>query len=178
MTSLDMVRLYPAATQEVLLSKCRRPLFIMVQQRKLLEDLDEAYTSSSKSEGSSKKQLGFDCYPASKVYRLIEPGPVLLVSTGSLADSTHNVMTIGFHMVSTITPSDRHHTRPMENGITALKKNRGCVLAVPNIEMAGGGGPLTPLKFVAFRGRSGCRGPRAPHRARAGLAGASIITPL
>ncbi|OTB08197.1 hypothetical protein M426DRAFT_8003 [Hypoxylon sp. CI-4A] len=88
---------------------------------------------------SSKVNGGFESYPLSKVYRLIEPGPVLLVTTGSLADSTHNVMTIGFHMVM------QHESPPLigiclgpwDASFAALKKQRECVLAVPSVEMAG-----------------------------------------
>ncbi|KAI6085383.1 hypothetical protein F4821DRAFT_240941 [Hypoxylon rubiginosum] len=81
---------------------------------------------------------GFEPYPPSKVYRLVEPGPVLLVTTGSLADATHNVMTIGFHMVM------QHESPPLigiclgpwDASFAALKKQRQCVLAVPSVEMA------------------------------------------
>ncbi|RAH45525.1 flavin reductase family protein [Aspergillus brunneoviolaceus CBS 621.78] len=76
--------------------------------------------------------------PLGHVYRLIEPGPVLLVTTGSLRDATHNVMTIGFHMMM-------HHQSPPLIGITLgpwnasfarLRKHRACVLAIPSVEMA------------------------------------------
>ncbi|KAI2624149.1 hypothetical protein GGR54DRAFT_638027 [Hypoxylon sp. NC1633] len=84
------------------------------------------------------RQPGFEPYPPSKVYRLIEPGPVLLVSTGSLADSTHNIMTIGFHMVM------QHESPPLigislgpwDASFAALKKQRECVLAIPDVAMA------------------------------------------
>ncbi len=36
-------------------------------------------------------------YPVSKAYRLIEPGPVLLVTT--FHKGRANIMTIGFHMM-------------------------------------------------------------------------------
>ncbi|KAK7024753.1 putative flavin reductase [Favolaschia claudopus] len=82
---------------------------------------------------------GWNPYPISKVYRLIEPGPVLLVTTGSLTDGTHNVMTIGFHMVM------QHESPPLigiclgpwDASFTVLKKRRECVLAIPSAEMAG-----------------------------------------
>lgn len=87
---------------------------------------------------SQKNHHGFEHYPPSKVYRLIEPGPVLLVTTGSLKESTHNVMTIGFHMVL------QHESPPLigislgpwDASFAALKKQRECVLAVPSVEMA------------------------------------------
>jgi hypothetical protein len=86
----------------------------------------------------SQKHHGSIPYPASKVYRFIEPSPVLLVTTGSLAESTHNVMTIGFHMVM------QHESPPLigislgpwDASFTAPKKMRECVLAVPSVEMA------------------------------------------
>lgn len=80
----------------------------------------------------------FNAYPTSHIYRLIEPGPVLLVTTGSLKDSSHNIMTLGFHMMM-------QHESPALIGITlgpwdasftSLHKNRECVLSVPSIEIA------------------------------------------
>jgi hypothetical protein len=47
----------------------------------------------------SARDTQFSPYPVEKVYRLIEPGLVLLVTTGSLADGTHDIVTIGFHMM-------------------------------------------------------------------------------
>ncbi|OTA63610.1 hypothetical protein K449DRAFT_328635 [Hypoxylon sp. EC38] len=124
----------------------------MARKRKSQEEKGESSTSTSKrraNEGkkeevpsqsleSSNLHRNFEPYPPSKVYRLIEPGPVLLVTTGSLADSTHNVMTIGFHMVM------QHESPPLigislgpwDASFTALKKQRECVLAVPAVEMA------------------------------------------
>ncbi|KAI1409577.1 hypothetical protein F5Y13DRAFT_88805 [Hypoxylon sp. FL1857] len=126
----------------------------MVRKRKAREEQGEASASSSKQRKasggkkeevpvppqseSSKTQQNFEPYPPSKVYRLIEPGPVLLVTTGSLADSTHNVMTIGFHMVM------QHESPPLigislgpwDASFATLKKQRECVLAVPAVEMA------------------------------------------
>ncbi|KAI1210956.1 uncharacterized protein F4807DRAFT_459184 [Annulohypoxylon truncatum] len=124
----------------------------MGRKRKSREEQTEATPASSSKqpktnegeEASSQSQSNqprnnFEPYPASKVYRLIEPGPVLLVSTGSLADSTHNLMTIGFHMVM------QHESPPLigislgpwDASFATLKKQRECVLAVPSVEMAG-----------------------------------------
>jgi flavin reductase (DIM6/NTAB) family NADH-FMN oxidoreductase RutF len=122
----------------------------MARKRKALEgeeeEQDETSIASPKLNASKKepqspsqKHHGFDHYPPSKVYHLIESGPVLLVTTGSLADSTHNVMTIGFHMVL------QHESPPLigislgpwDASFAALKKHRECVLAVPSVEMAG-----------------------------------------
>ncbi|KAF7355958.1 putative flavin reductase [Mycena venus] len=109
---------------------------------------DNSATGKRKSKASGRKSVAddhapeqiasFQPYPISKVYRLIEPGPVLLVTTGSLVDGTHNVMTIGFHMVM------QHESPPLigiclgpwDASFAALKKHRECVLAVPSVEMA------------------------------------------
>jgi flavin reductase (DIM6/NTAB) family NADH-FMN oxidoreductase RutF len=129
------------------ISEEEEALLAMVRKRKAQEEKDETSTPSSKStktSGKKQKQVrlkehyDFDPYPPSKVYRLIEPGPVLLVTTGSLADGTHNVMTIGFHMVI------QHESPPLigislgpwDASFAALKKQRECVLAVPSVEMA------------------------------------------
>ncbi|KAI9730891.1 MAG: hypothetical protein M1834_005609 [Cirrosporium novae-zelandiae] len=117
----------------------------MARKRKAQEEHGETSASSPKRNASGKKESqspnhhDFDPYPVSKAYRFIEPGPVLLVTTGSLADSTHNVMTIGFHMVI------QHESPPLigislgpwDASFAALKKQRECVLAVPSVEMAG-----------------------------------------
>ncbi|PYH89935.1 flavin reductase [Aspergillus ellipticus CBS 707.79] len=76
-------------------------------------------------------------YPIHKVNRLLEPGPVLLVATGSLANKTHDIMTMGFHMMiqheeptlvgACIGPWDKSYDN--------LKRSGECVLAVPAVEM-------------------------------------------
>ncbi|KAI1386470.1 uncharacterized protein F4822DRAFT_317134 [Hypoxylon trugodes] len=99
---------------------------------------EEVNEEPSSPPQSSNPYHGFEEYPASKVYRLIEPGPVLLITTGSLEDQNHNVMTIGFHMVM-------QHEQPPLIGIclgpwdasfSLLKKQGSCVLAIPSFEMA------------------------------------------
>ncbi|KAJ7437254.1 hypothetical protein B0H11DRAFT_632163 [Mycena galericulata] len=101
--------------------------------------IDEPEISDVNQEAAATETSIFTRYPISKVYRLIEPGPVLLVTTGSLAGGTHNIMTIGFHMVM------QHESPPLigiclgpwDASFIALKKHRECVLAVPSVEMAG-----------------------------------------
>ena len=91
-----------------------------------------------KAESEDESGSAFTEYPVSKVYRLIEPGPVLLVTTGSLADGTHNVMTIGFHMMM-------QHESPALIGVcigpwdarfASLRSRKECVLAIPSVEIA------------------------------------------
>lgn len=126
----------------------------MARKRKAQNEEEPATASSSKhtkaddkDEPQSQLELQkqslhhgiFEPYPPAKVYRLLEPGPVVLVTTGSLADSTHNVMTIGFHMVI------QHESPPLlgislgpwDASFATLKKQRECVIAVPSVEMAG-----------------------------------------
>ena len=80
---------------------------------------------------------GFEAYPIFNAHRLIEPGPVLLVVTGSLDDSTHNVMTIGFHMmVRHDPPLICINLGPWNASFETLKRDPSCVLAVPSVEMA------------------------------------------
>jgi flavin reductase (DIM6/NTAB) family NADH-FMN oxidoreductase RutF len=115
----------------------------MARKRKAQEELDETYASSPKRKAGGKNETqcqnhhGFVPYPTSKVYRLIEPGPVLLVTTGSLVDSTHNVMTIGFHMViqHDSPPLIGISLGPWDASFAVLKKRRECVLAVPSVQM-------------------------------------------
>lgn len=108
----------------------------MPRKRKA-SSITEGPSSSTKS-AQDNTTSAFEPYPPSKVYRLIEPGPVLLVSTGSLAESTHNVMTIGFHMML------QHDSPPLINAcigpwntsFEALKKSGECVLAIPDARIA------------------------------------------
>jgi flavin reductase (DIM6/NTAB) family NADH-FMN oxidoreductase RutF len=118
----------------------------MARKRKASGNENLSFTSPSKRTvypGSNKErepanQHAFDPYPTAKVYRLIEPGPVLLVTTGSLVKKTHNVMTIGFHMVI------KHESPPLigislgpwDASFAALKNQRECVIAFPSVEMA------------------------------------------
>lgn len=101
---------------------------------------DKGTSTKKEDENRADPDLyhGFEHYPPAKVYRLLEPGPVLLVSTGSLAEGTHNVMTLGFHTVL-------QHESPPLLGITLgpwdasfalLQKHKQCVLAVPDVAMA------------------------------------------
>jgi flavin reductase (DIM6/NTAB) family NADH-FMN oxidoreductase RutF len=78
----------------------------------------------------SKKSL-----PLSHVYRLLEPGPVVLVST---ADRTRaNIMTLSWHTMMEFEPplvgcviSGRNHTFDI---LTATKE---CVINIPTVELA------------------------------------------
>ncbi|KAJ9206822.1 hypothetical protein DTO021D3_1558 [Paecilomyces variotii] len=101
----------------------------------------EPQTKSSKGEqehDQPETHTKLTSYRLDHVYRLIEPGPVLLVTTGSLKDGSHNIMTIGFHMMI-------QHSGPALIGAcigpwdasySLLKHNKECVLAIPSVDMA------------------------------------------
>ncbi|KAJ5640604.1 hypothetical protein N7528_000229 [Penicillium herquei] len=100
-------------------------------------DTSERHGSKEQSQSQSTK-VPFKPYPASKIYRLIEPGPILLVSTGSLSSKTHNLMTLGFHMML------QHDTPalinvclgPWDTSFALLSESRSCVLAIPDVSIA------------------------------------------
>ncbi|KAJ5935498.1 hypothetical protein N7466_005045 [Penicillium verhagenii] len=103
-----------------------------------LQSLVPIESSTKPPSTSTSKQNPFKPYPASKVYRLIEPGPTLLVSTGSLADKTHNLMTLGFHMML------QHSSPallniclgPWDTSFALLSQTGSCVLAIPDTTLA------------------------------------------
>lgn len=74
-------------------------------------------------------------YPVSKAYRLIEPGPVLLVTT--FHKGRANIMTIGFHMmVQHDPPLIGCIIGPWDYSYKALRATGECVLAVPGVDLA------------------------------------------
>jgi flavin reductase (DIM6/NTAB) family NADH-FMN oxidoreductase RutF len=69
-----------------------------------------------------------------KAFMLIEPGPVVLVTTN--ANGRNNVMTISWHMVTDFTPKIALTTGPWNYSFHALKQTKECVLAIPTIDLA------------------------------------------
>ncbi len=74
-------------------------------------------------------------YPISEAYRLIEPGPVVMVSTSHKGKD--NVMTMAWHTMMEFVPpligciiSNRDFT------FSLIKASRECVIAVPTVELA------------------------------------------
>jgi flavin reductase (DIM6/NTAB) family NADH-FMN oxidoreductase RutF len=81
-------------------------------------------------EGRAMKNL-----PLSKVYQLLEPGPVVLLTTQRRGRA--NVMTMSWHMMVEFEPpliacivSDANHS------FAALRSTRECVIAVPAVALA------------------------------------------
>ena len=65
---------------------------------------------------------------------LLEPGPVVLVSTASRGGN--NIMTISWHMVIDFTPQFALMTGARNYSFEALMKNRECVVAIPTVDIA------------------------------------------
>ncbi len=74
-------------------------------------------------------------FPLSRVYQLLEPGPVVMVTT-SLKGKT-NIMTMSWHMMIDFEPpimgcviSDENYT------FNILKETKECVINIPTVELA------------------------------------------
>lgn len=72
--------------------------------------------------------------PMEKAFMLIEPGPVLLVTTRDRG--RNNIMTISWHMVTDFTPRIALTTGPWNYSYQALRSTGECVLAVPAVDLA------------------------------------------
>ena len=94
--------------------------------------------------------------PLSRVYRLLEPGPVVLLTTSR--NQRPNIMAMSWHTMIDFEPplvgcvvSDRNHTFGM------LRATRECVINIPTVELAprvvacGNSTGRTVDKFSAFR---------------------------
>lgn len=69
----------------------------------------------------------------SKVFTLIEPGPVVLVTTHD--GEKNNIMTISWTMVMDFTPVFAITTGEWNHSFAALRQNRECVIAIPTVDM-------------------------------------------
>lgn len=73
--------------------------------------------------------------PASKAYRLLEPGPIVLVTT--FHEGRFNVMTMGFHMmVQHSPPLIGCIIGPWDHSYRALRESGECVIAIPTVDLA------------------------------------------
>lgn len=68
-----------------------------------------------------------------KAFTLIEPGPVVLVTTHD--QGKINIMTISWTMVMDFTPVFAITTGEWNHSFAALEKNRECVIAVPAADL-------------------------------------------
>ncbi len=73
--------------------------------------------------------------PLSKVYRLLEPGPVVLLTTAR--NERANVMTMSWHMMVEFEPPlVACVVSPADYSYAALRATKECVIAIPAVEMA------------------------------------------
>lgn len=72
--------------------------------------------------------------PLAKAFTLIEPGPVILVTTNDRG--RNNIMTISWHMVLDFTPRIALTTGPWNYSFQALIDSKECVLAIPTVDLA------------------------------------------
>jgi len=68
-----------------------------------------------------------------RAFTLIEPGPVVLVTTHD--GKTNNIMTISWAMVVDFTPLFAITTGEWNFSYAALRANRECVIAIPTVDM-------------------------------------------
>jgi len=68
-----------------------------------------------------------------KAFTLIEPGPVVLVTTHD--GGKNNIMTISWTMVMDFVPRFAIVTGAWNHSFAALRRNRECVIAVPTVDM-------------------------------------------
>jgi len=69
----------------------------------------------------------------SRAFTLIEPGPVLLLTTHD--GRKNNIMTITWTMVMDFSPRFAITTGPWNHSYTALLETRECVLSIPTVDM-------------------------------------------
>lgn len=69
----------------------------------------------------------------SRAFTLIEPGPVVLVTTHD--GRKPNIMTISWTMVLDFTPMFAITTGAWNHSYAALRKTRECVIAIPTVDM-------------------------------------------
>ena len=74
-------------------------------------------------------------FPLDKVYQLIEPGPVVLLTTAF--DGKPNVMTMSWHMMMEFTPPRIGCiVSSADHSFSALSKTGECVIAIPSADLA------------------------------------------
>ena len=74
-------------------------------------------------------------FPLARVYQLLEPGPVVLLTTA--AKGRANVMTMSWHMMVEFTPPlVACIVSPADHSFAALRRAKECVIAIPSVELA------------------------------------------
>lgn len=68
-----------------------------------------------------------------KAFTLMEPGPVVLVTTHD--GRKNNIMTLSWTMVVDFTPAFAITTGPWNHSYAALRKSRECVISIPTVDL-------------------------------------------
>lgn len=71
--------------------------------------------------------------PLNKAFTLIEPGPVVLITT--FDGQQPNIMTISWTLVVDFTPVFAITTGPWNHSFAALRKTKECVIAIPTVDL-------------------------------------------
>lgn len=82
--------------------------------------------------GRCGREAGMEDLPIEKAFTLIEPGPVVLVTTND--GHKDNVMTISWTMVLDFSAAFALATGPWNHSYRALQETRECVIAVPTAD--------------------------------------------
>jgi flavin reductase (DIM6/NTAB) family NADH-FMN oxidoreductase RutF len=77
--------------------------------------------------------MGMDRLPLDQAFTLLEPGPVVLVTTRD--GRKDNVMTISWTMVLDFSASFALTTGPWNFSYRALRRTRECVIAIPTVDL-------------------------------------------
>jgi flavin reductase (DIM6/NTAB) family NADH-FMN oxidoreductase RutF len=72
-------------------------------------------------------------FPLAKAFTLLEPGPVVLVTTHD--GKRPNIMTISWTLVVDFTPVFALSTGPWNHSFAALRKSKECVIAIPTVDL-------------------------------------------
>jgi flavin reductase (DIM6/NTAB) family NADH-FMN oxidoreductase RutF len=72
-------------------------------------------------------------YPLSKAFQLIEPGPVVLLTTARKGKA--NVMTLSWHMPIEFSPQIACVVSPCDYSFVALRATKECVIAIPTVDL-------------------------------------------
>jgi len=78
--------------------------------------------------------MGMIELPLKKAFTLIEPGPVILVTTND--GKKNNIMTISWHMVNEFTPRIAMTTGSWNHSFGTIMKTKECVICVPGADLA------------------------------------------
>ena len=90
-------------------------------------------TKKVKLNETTNPKAFFHQLPLNKAFTLLEPGPVILVTTSD--GGKQNIMTLSWTMVLDFTPRFAFLTGAWNYSYQALKKTKECVIAIPAFDL-------------------------------------------